>query len=777
MIRGNRSVLVLALALVSCSRAGIQRPLGVPPVAVGERRPLKMGFAGPGSLEVRGEVEGNKAKTRLALESLSITARTAGDMAETTVEHVFRSDADERLEGTFRFPLPSGAIVIGLAMEIDGALRDGELARRDEARNAYEKTVDQMLDPALLEWESGQTFTLRVFPIEPKTTKRIVVTLLVPLWRGEDGLYFAYRPPSLDGAPVATRVTVDGRPIVGPVTAPTGELLAKVGGTPPPAFVEHTAEGDYLVADVVPNFGAARPSGATETRRPQALIVLCDRSRSMLEARTLQRQVLSMLLERLDVRDRFAILTGDVQAHRLPGGLRQPTAADRAAAGAFVDGAEPDGASDLGGLVEAAARIGEEARAAQLEPALVYLGDATATWGETRATRLAQRAQDGLGGAPLHVVVLGKSSDDGTARALASATHGRLLRPKSEQDARGVADAVVVARTARRIDDLKVLAPAAFDLAQSPASVLYEGDDLQLAMFVAKDDDAPRQITLLGTLDGKPYEQSLALGSAAPTRDIGKRWAEARIEALQGDGEVHKEEVIAASLAHGVMSRYTSFLVLESEEAYARMKIERKAKAADANETRVSGRDLDNAPDRPASVTPDHLQPGDPEVRIRAPADAKRVVVVLPFGETKNASFEDDDRGGSWVVRFLVDVRTPDGTYDIVVRITHADGRVEMLRVPYVVDTQRPNVDVSVRTLAAGRYEIHAKERASDASTDAKRVEVLAPDGQLLSLVPVRLGQFVGTWSPRSLPGPHEKLRVVVVDRALNERVTDVELP
>jgi hypothetical protein len=42
--------------------------------------------------------------------------------------------------------------------------------------------------------------------------------------------------------------------------------------------------------------------------------------------------------------------------------------------------------------------------------------------------------------------------------------------------------------------------------------------------------------------------------------------------------------------------------------------------------------------------------------------------------------------------------------------------------------------------------------------------------------VHVRLGEFVGTWTPNGTPSAHAKLRVVAVDRALNESVTEVEV-
>ncbi|HEY8079532.1 MAG TPA: VIT domain-containing protein [Labilithrix sp.] len=777
------------LLMAACNRGGAKSAQATPGTTVhAATMAIRTAFVGEGTLEVQSEKAG---KTKLALEKLDVKAETTGDVAEMTIEHVFRNDSDQQLEGTFRFPMPEGSLLVGLAMEIDGKLMDGELVERDKARKTYEEVVDKMLDPALLEWENGSTFKLRVFPIEAKKTKRVVLKLVAPLHRAEDGLYFAYRPPNGGGMNMEHAfITVDGKKVDTGKRVATGEVLVKVADKAPDAMVERTKEGEYLVATVHPSFEGAAP----DATKGQAVILLADRSRSMLEARELETRTAQMLLARLGERDRFALVTGDVQAHPFPGGLHAPKEDDEKAAIAFLDKTEPDGASDMGKLFAAAAEAGKQARSQGLEPTFVYVGDATATWGETRGAELARIASESLGGAALHVVVLGKSTDEATARAIASATHGRILRPKTEDDARRAADQVLAARVTRRIDDVKLVTPDGVDVPLAPPSTLYEGEDVSFSAFVPKDkESAATAVKLTGMIAGKPFEKDISIASALAARDVGKRWAKAKIELLERDGDAHKDDVVKTSLDHGVMSRYTSFLVLESEEAYAKAQIARKAKQNEQGETRVSGRDLEGG-DRTASVSPDHLQPGDPEIRIPAPADAQSVVVVFPFGESKNAAFEQDEQGGSWVARFLVDAHTPDGTYDIMVRITHADGRVEIMKVPYVVDTKQPNVDVAFRAKGDGTWEIRAKQRITQEEmaaqglvagapktaqilTDAKRVEVAMPDGQLLSLVHVKLGEFVGTWRPTSAVTPHAKARVVAVDRALNERAFEVELP
>jgi hypothetical protein len=63
---------------------------------------------------------------------------------------------------------------------------EGGMAERDHARNTFEEIKRKMLDPALLEWVDGSTFKMRVFPLEPRQEKRIVLS-------------YSQRLPSVDG--------------------------------------------------------------------------------------------------------------------------------------------------------------------------------------------------------------------------------------------------------------------------------------------------------------------------------------------------------------------------------------------------------------------------------------------------------------------------------------------------------------------------------------------------------------------------------------------------
>jgi hypothetical protein len=147
----------------------------------------------------------------VALESIEVDAHVEGDFIDAEVDHVFDSRVEARSEGTFRFPLPDGAILLGLAMEIDGKMMRGELVEREKAQKVFEQIEDQMRDPALLEWDQGSVFKLRVFPLDPGEHKHIVLHYAAPLRAGG----FAYPIQPAPGQVIGhAKVVLDGKTLL-----------------------------------------------------------------------------------------------------------------------------------------------------------------------------------------------------------------------------------------------------------------------------------------------------------------------------------------------------------------------------------------------------------------------------------------------------------------------------------------------------------------------------------------------------------------------------------
>ncbi|MDB4998433.1 MAG: hypothetical protein JWM74_5865 [Myxococcaceae bacterium] len=745
----------------------------------------------------------------LAIQSISVTARTVGDYAETVVDEVFKNDSDQRLEGTFRYPFPEDALLVGLAMEIDGKLMEGELVERDKARKIFDEIVDSMRDPALLEWESGSTFKLRVFPIEPHADKRVVVRYVAPLHKNGERFEYAYRTAASDSASakkLAFRLTVDGKKVVDERGfTPGRDLVVPITSAAAPsetAYRERRADGVYTAVRVRPDWSkiSARPEAKDKTT-----IIVVDTSRSALEEKKLTTDALRLLLAELRATDRFVVVAADVVTRDHAPTAVSPSRGTIESAIHFIEGIEPDGASDLGAALRHAGALAARSKKAGEAVDVVYLGDGAATWGETDPEALEKIANESLAGVPLHAMVLGGASDTAAMRRIVGTRGGRLASPRTEIQARRVALSLGHANELRRVEHAHLSAGEKDVLFPNDETTLFEGDDVTALVKTSPGQPEPKWLLLRGKVDGKDFEEKVpVLAAPVDVPRVAQRWARAQIGELDAAGDTKKDEAVKLSLAFGVMSRATSFLVLESEEAYAKYAIERQqAKRLADGTPKVSGGDLESVNARTSRLDPDHIQPGDPEVRIPAPADARSVTVTLPFGETKVATWEPELR--AWTTRFLIDKDTPDGTYEVLVRITKADGSVEIEKLSYVVDTQKPHVTLAMKRsrTTPGAFDITATQIITEGEishaipealrtgslddnrvkhaqilTDALRVELGLPDGQVIRLTATRLGEFHGTWKPNAsiAAGSPIHLRVVTADRALNEEIRQLDV-
>src|SRR5207237_2573912 len=112
---------------------------------------------------------------KITLRRFHVDVHIEDGFARTTIDQTYFNEEHDRLEGTFFFPLPPDASISRLAMYVDGKLMEGGMAERDHARTTFEQIRYMRRDPALLEWLDGSTFKMRVFPLEARQEKRIVL--------------------------------------------------------------------------------------------------------------------------------------------------------------------------------------------------------------------------------------------------------------------------------------------------------------------------------------------------------------------------------------------------------------------------------------------------------------------------------------------------------------------------------------------------------------------------------------------------------------------------
>jgi Ca-activated chloride channel family protein len=96
-----------------------------------------------------------------------------GAVAKTHLTQTFQNTTNNRIEGTYVFPLPEGAAVSGFAMMVNGKLVQAEILNGEKAREIYNGIVAKMRDPAILEFVDRNLIRARIFPIEPRAEQKI----------------------------------------------------------------------------------------------------------------------------------------------------------------------------------------------------------------------------------------------------------------------------------------------------------------------------------------------------------------------------------------------------------------------------------------------------------------------------------------------------------------------------------------------------------------------------------------------------------------------------
>ncbi|HET9932879.1 MAG TPA: VIT and VWA domain-containing protein [Polyangiaceae bacterium] len=757
-------VLLSALAAVGCGKTA-QTPSGPnAPVTSALEAPRDSG--GFGWLSARG-ARGEPGAVELT--RVHVSAKQVGDYAALSIDHVFQSQSDAQLEGVFRFPLPEGALLTGLAMLIDGKLVEGELVEREKARKAYEQIVDSMQDPALLEWEHGSTFKMRVFPIVPHEQKRVTVRYLVPLTHSAKGWVFSQstrRGSSSEPVP-ELRIDWEGKPVFQERDVHPGRVIETPAADPAIVLREQRDGSVYTAVRVHPDWSKV-PVEPRE--KPRHVVFALDTSRSSLEESKLSLEALRAALSALTPDQSFVVVTHDLDARIDPHGFMPAEKSSIEAALTFANQAQPDGATDLGALFDTIARIAH----GFTDVSVVYIGDCEPSWGILDQQALVERARGALGKTAFNPIVIGSATDAELAQRLAQASGGRWLRAEHAADATGfvrrLSDSVA------RLPEVEVSAAPEAEVFPSGKLSLEAGEELTLLVKTAPGKEALDLVRVRARVAGK--EQSL-LPKATPTtaNGVAQRFGAELIRSLERQAKP-REDVIEASLSYGVMSKYTSFLVLESEEAYARFAIERKNRQ-EAEAPRVSGADLASLDGDGAQVSLDRIQPGDPEISIDAPRDCQSVTVVFPFGEQKTAVFDTEANHGrgAWMVRFLVDRDTPEGRYEVLAFIVYRDGHRELRKVSYTVDRSAPELKVDLKRAPRrpGWYEVHVTQDAPESERDLRRVEVRTPEGQSIALTPIRWAEFRGYVKIPARRG--SILRVAGFDQALNHRSIEVQAP
>ncbi len=564
----------------------------------------------------------------LQLKEHQVTVTIKDQVATTRIEHVFHNPSGARLEGTFMFPLPGNVAIDKFEMDVNGKMTEAELLDAAKARKIYEDIVRSMQDPALLEYVDAGMLKARVFPIEPKSDKRVTL-VYTQLLKSDSGVVEYVYPitgRSMQHArteKLALKLTLTTKEPLANVYCPSHAVEIKRVGDHQ-AIVgyesEELGEGDLKLyfspkqspgdvgltlltyrdggADVLGSDDGyfmllASPSLADHNRKPVAkdVVFVLDTSGSMQGKKLVQaKKALSFCIENLNDEDRFQIIRFSTDVEMLFKSLRKADADSRQQANAFIDALKPIGGTAIEEALEQALlqQMQVEADAPNARPNyVIFLTDGKPTIGQTDTDRLIDKSirQNKLA-KTTRVFCFGIGTDINT----------KLLDRISEQT-RAVTEYVLpdedievkVSRFYTKISEPVFTAPA-LSLSVRPAARvpnpsqlratyptdlpdLFKGDQVVIVGRY-KDPSAHMLIHLTGQVAGQPQTVTIDANLAEKSVEhafIPRLWATRRIGylldeiRLRGESDELKHEVVELARAFGVVTPYTSYLIVEDE--------------------------------------------------------------------------------------------------------------------------------------------------------------------------------------------------------------------
>jgi Ca-activated chloride channel homolog len=545
-----------------------------------------------------------------------VSVAIQGAVAVTTVDQEFFNPRDARLEGTYIFPLPEGAHIDRFTMDVNGSPRDAELLPADKARALYEEIVRKMRDPALLEYAGRGAFKVRIFPIEPRSSKRIRITY-TELLRNDGGLFqyvYPLNTEKFSAAPirqVSVKVTLEGAEPLKSVYCPTHDAEVRRDGARR-AVVGWEASGDRPDRDFKVIFSRAegpigmniitsRAAGedgyflllasagalpANASAMPKDVTFVLDTSGSMADGKLDQaRRALRYCLETLNAGDRFEIIRFATDTEHLFGALLPASTENRDRARGFIDGLRAAGGTAIQDALGEALALRKEGGSGGSGGAprpcyVVFMTDGLPTIGETREDPLVDGVRAAARGARLFTFGIGTDVNAHLLDRISAESRGASQYVLAGED-------IEVALSAFAA---KVREPVLADLALSTSNAsvhitgmyparlpdLFAGE--MLTVFGRYSGSGTAVVKITGTVNGERRQYSAE--ARFPEREpdnpfVPRLWAVRRVGWLLDEMRMHGEstelvtEVVALARRFGIITPYTAFMVMEDEERRA----------------------------------------------------------------------------------------------------------------------------------------------------------------------------------------------------------------
>jgi Ca-activated chloride channel homolog len=547
----------------------------------------------------------NPALFPLENRSLKIETSINDQVATTSIDQVFFNPTTRQLEAYFLFPIPKDVIINKFTMFINGKEMAAEMLDATKARQIYEEIVRRSQDPALLEYYNQGLFRVRIFPILPNQEQRIKLTYTETLVKdnGTVHYHFPLNTQKYSSKPlqnVSMRVQLQANSEIKTVYCPTyktdvirkSDKNVSIGfehsnHTPDKDFelyyntdvskfgasilsYQNPKEDGYFMLNLSPGFGSEKDVIGKD------VVFVFDKSGSMSDEKMAQgKKALKYCINKLSDKDRFEVVVFSTEAQSVFGKVQSPTKDNQQEAETYIDKLEAMGGTNIDEAFAMA--IASRKTETQRPFFIVFMTDGKPTIGETDEASLLKKVEGFNKTSNLRIFTFGIGTDINTH-----------LLDKITEATRAYRTYIL---PEEKIDDKiaafydKVSAPVLTDIRvefdkQSQVSEVYHKNipDLfrgeTLTLMGRYKNAGKTKVTVHGKIDGKEvsFQYELQLDKESTKNDfVSNLWA-ARAVAylldqirLKGENQELVQEVVRLAKKHGIITPYTSFLILEDE--------------------------------------------------------------------------------------------------------------------------------------------------------------------------------------------------------------------
>jgi Ca-activated chloride channel homolog len=575
---------------------------------------------GFGSLKARAPGT-NDAFVPLWLKTLDARVTINDQIAVTFVDQVFVNTSSSKKEGIYNFTLPEGAVIVELALWIDGNRQVATPMEKTQATSKYDNAVRLSVDPALLNDLGNNQYQLNVYPLnaagDSLSQRRIDFTYVVPLKSRSDtaSYFFQLATTGLSSqAPLRTSVSINvtSQDNIANVLAPnfSGTELGIIRNSATSFSLVYGTENAYTNKDLTLNIAGAHAAAfklktatyvpgldpmllfdSTETApyftmwltspalsatavKPREAVFVLDASFSMAGNRFTElvaslRHALGLLLPT----DRFNIIIFNTSSRSFMPSLVPATAANIGQALAFLQTVQTAGITNPTNAIKQGLASPWTSGS---NHGLFLLTDGYVDWPiRTTSSNIADTLTAANSARVQIFSIAMRGNFDQVFPSLLSQRNGgfvvALAAPDTQQ---GDLSNVLEQMMYPLLYDVRLEIPGldAYDVYPSTLPDLLAGGQVNVVGSYTRTGTYP--VVLSATREGVAVRETLTTTLPVPKinyRSIPQLWAAAKIDYLLDQIKVLglqpelKQAIITLGLKYGIVTPYTSLLVIETQ--------------------------------------------------------------------------------------------------------------------------------------------------------------------------------------------------------------------